>query len=67
MSCITVVAKRSFYGGLKTKPSFIIDCYCVLIKIVYYGGPLTATNAILAIIADGGRAFVDIDIEAGRN
>jgi hypothetical protein len=31
---------------------------------VYYGGPPTAVNAILAIIADGGQAIVDIDREA---
>ena len=31
--------------------------------MVYYGGPLTAINAVLAIIADGGKAIVVIYIE----
>jgi hypothetical protein len=31
---------------------------------VYYGGPPTAMNAILAIIADGKQAIIVINIEA---
>jgi hypothetical protein len=31
--------------------------------VVYYGGPLTAINAVLAIINDGGQAIVVISIE----
>ena len=31
--------------------------------MVYYGGPLTAINAVLNIIADGGQAIVVIYIE----
>jgi hypothetical protein len=34
---------------------------------VYYGGLLTAMDAILATIADGGRAIIFIYREAGRN
>jgi hypothetical protein len=30
---------------------------------VYYDGPPTAMNAVLAIIADGGRAIIVIDRE----
>ena len=41
--------------------------YCVLIQFVYYGGMPTAMNAILAIIADGGRVTtIVIDREAGE-
>jgi hypothetical protein len=29
-----------------------------LVRFVYYGGPPMAINAILAIIADGGRVIV---------
>ena len=34
---------------------------------MYYGGPPTAMDAVLAIIANGRRAIVVIDREAGRN
>jgi hypothetical protein len=34
---------------------------------LYYGNLLMAMDAFVAIIDDGGRAIVDIDIEAGRN
>jgi len=35
--------------------------------MLHYGGPPTAMNTVLAIIANGGQAFVDINIEASRN
>ena len=57
LPCITV-AKQPCYGQLKVKPSYNIVRYYVLIYFVYYGGPPTAMNAVLAIIADGGRAIV---------
>jgi hypothetical protein len=66
MSCITG-AKRQCYGQLKIKPSYDIVRYFVLIYFLYYGSPPKAINAVLAIIADGRRAFVDIGREAGRN
>jgi hypothetical protein len=66
MSCITI-AKRPCYAPLKIKQSYNIVHDYVLILFVYYGDPPTAMNAVLAIIADGGQAFVDIDIEDGRN
>jgi hypothetical protein len=53
MSCITV-AKRPWYGQLKIKLSYIIVHYYVISKFIYFGGPPTAMNAVLAIIADGG-------------
>jgi hypothetical protein len=65
-SCITV-ARRPCYGQLKINPSYTIVCYCVSIKFVYYGGLLTAINAIFAIIANGRQGIVDIDREVGRN
>jgi hypothetical protein len=34
---------------------------------IYYGGPLTAIDAILATVADGGGATVDTDRKAGGN
>ncbi len=46
------------------KRSYNIVRYYVLIQLVYYGGPPTSMNAVLAIIADGGRAIVVIDREA---
>jgi hypothetical protein len=57
LPCITV-AKQPCYGQLKVKPSYNIVCYYVVIQFVYYGGPPTAMNAVLAIIANGGRAIV---------
>jgi hypothetical protein len=63
MSCITV-AKRPCYGTIKFKPSYIIVHYYVISQLVYYGSPLTAMNAVLAIIADGGQAIVVIYREA---
>ena len=39
-------------------------CPNLSLSLVYYGGPPTAMNAVLAIIADGGRAIVAIDREA---
>ncbi len=57
LPCITV-AKQPCYGQLKVNQSYNIVCYYVLIQFVYYGGPSTAMNALLAIIADGGRAIV---------
>jgi hypothetical protein len=57
MSCITV-AKRPCYGLLKINPSYNIVHNYVFSKFVYYGGPPTAMNAVLAIIADGGQAIV---------
>ena len=62
MSCITV-AKRPCYGLLKLKPSYIIVHHYVLSYFLYYGDPLTAMNAVLAIIAGGGRAIIVIDRE----
>ena len=44
--------------------SYTIVHYNVISKFVYYGGPPTAMNAVLAIIADGGRAIVVIYREA---
>jgi hypothetical protein len=32
--------------------------------ILYYGGPPTSMNAVLAIIAEGGQAIILIDREA---
>ena len=61
--CITV-AKQPCYGRLKIKPSYNIVCCYVLIKFIYYDGPPTAMNAVLAIIANGGQAIVVIDREA---
>jgi hypothetical protein len=63
MSWITV-AKQPCYGPLKIKPSYIIVHYYVISYFVYFGGPPTAMNAVLAIIADGGRAIVVIYREA---
>jgi len=63
MSCITV-AKQPCYGPLKIKPSYTIVHYYVISKFIYFGGPPTAMNAVLAIIADGGRAIVVIYREA---
>jgi hypothetical protein len=48
------VAKQPCYSLLKIKPSYNIVLYYVLMQFVYYGGPLPAMNAVLAIIADGG-------------
>jgi hypothetical protein len=48
----------------KIKRSYNIVRYYVLIKLVYHGGPPTSMNAVLAIIANGGRAIVVIDREA---
>ena len=53
MSCINV-AKRPRYGQLKIKPSYTIVLYYPFSLFVYYGGPPTAMNAVLAIIAGGG-------------
>ena len=39
-------------------PSHTIVPYNGIIRFVLYGGPTTTMNAILAIIADGGRAIV---------
>ena len=64
MSCIVTVAKQPCYGPLKLKPSYIIVHYHVISQLVYYGGPPTAMNAVLAIIADGGQAIVVIYREA---
>ena len=63
MSCITV-AKRPCYGPLKFKPSYNIVRYCVLIYFVYYGSSPIVMNAVLAIIAGGGRAIFLIYREA---
>jgi hypothetical protein len=62
MSCITV-AKWPCYGPLKIKPSYNIVLYYVLILFVYYGGPPTAMNAVLAIISDGKWAIIVINRE----
>jgi hypothetical protein len=49
--------------SIKNKPSYTIVNYYVLMKFVYYDGPRTAINAILAIIADSGRTIVVIYTE----
>ena len=61
ISCITV-AKRPSYGLLKIKPSYTTVCHYVYIQFIYYGDPPTpiAMNAVLAIIASGGRAIIVI-------
>ena len=61
MSCITV-AKWPSYGLLKIKPSYTTVCHYVYIQFIYYGDPPTpiAMNAVLAIIASGGRAIIVI-------
>ena len=64
--CITV-AKQPCYGQLKIKPSHTIVCDYVLILFVYYGGLLTAMNAVLIIIANGRQAIVVIDREWCKN
>jgi hypothetical protein len=43
-----------------------IVCYYVLLLFVYYGGPPTAVNAVLAIIADGEQLIVVTDREAAE-
>ena len=53
MSCLTI-AKRPCYGPLKIKSSYIIVCLYVISLFLYYSGPPTAMNVVLAIIADGG-------------
>ena len=63
MSWITV-AKRPCYGQLKINPSYTIILYYVLMWFVYYGGPPTAVNTVLAIIANGGQAIIVIYREA---
>ena len=57
MSCITV-AKRPCHSPLKLKLSYNIVHYYVISWFIYYGGPPTTMNAVLAIIANGGRAIV---------
>ena len=59
MSCMTV-AKQPCYGPLKIKPSYIIVRQYELSWFVYYGGPPTLMNAILAIIANSGRVIIEI-------
>ena len=49
--------------SIKNKPSYTIVNYYVLMKFVYYDGPPTAINAILAIIADCGQAIVVVYTE----
>ena len=63
LSCITV-AKRPCYGQLKIKPSHTIVCYYVLILLVLFGHPPMAMDAVLATVADGGRAIIVINKEA---
>jgi hypothetical protein len=50
MSCISV-AELSCYGPLKINPSYSIVHYYVIRLFVYFGGPPTAMNAVLAIFA----------------
>ena len=38
-----------------------------LVYLLYYGGPPTAMNAVLAIMANGGRAIIFIFRDADRN
>jgi hypothetical protein len=66
ISC-TTIAKRPCYGLYKIKPSYNIVHYNVFSLFIYYGGPLMAMEAILAIIADGRRAIILIYREAVRN
>jgi len=56
MSCVTVV-KRPWYKQLIINPSYCIVLYYVLMLFVYYGGPPTAMNSFLSIIANSGRAI----------
>jgi hypothetical protein len=62
ISCITV-AKRTCYGLLKIKPSYIIVHNYILIQFLNYGDPPTAMNSDLAFIADGGRVIIIIHRE----
>ncbi len=48
----------------KNTASYTIVHYNVISQLVYYGGPLTAMDAILATIVDGGQAIVVIYREA---
>ena len=43
--------------SIKIKPSYNIVLYYVFISFIYYGGLPTAMNAVLAIIANSGRAI----------
>ena len=61
MSCITV-AKKHNSSHYKQPASYTIVHYYVISKFVYYGNVLTAMDAIVATVVDGGRAIVDIDI-----
>ena len=63
MSCITV-AKRPCHSPLKLKLSYNIVHYYVISWFIYYGGPPTTMNAVLAIIANGGQAIAVIFREA---
>jgi hypothetical protein len=47
--------------------SCIIVHYYVISLFIYYGNLLMLMDAIVATVVDGGRAIVDINIEAGRN
>jgi hypothetical protein len=53
--------------SLKPNGEIYYCSFVIIDKLPYYGCPSTAMHAILATIVDGGRAIVDIDIEAGRN
>jgi len=56
LSCINI-DKRPSYGRLNINPSYTNVLYDILIYFVYYGGLLMAMYAILATIANGGRAI----------
>ena len=63
MSCITIT-KRPCYGPLKFSRAILLFVNILLVSSYINGGPPTAMNAILAIIADGGQAIVVIYREA---
>ena len=61
MSCITV-AKQPCYGPLQISKLYYCSLICIK-SVVYYGGAPTLMNAVLAIIANGGRAIIEINRE----
>ena len=57
---IFFVAKYHSYSQYKLVVSYTIVLYISISFFLYYGGLPMATGAILATIANGGRAIVDI-------
>ncbi len=62
-----IVAKLHSYSHYKIAVSYTIVRYNLLRQFLYFGGPPMAMDAMLATIANGGQAIVDINREAGRN